>query len=140
MPLQVWLAQARQNFTEGAFAPDVQAGELAVPVGDVREPFIDAGDIADAAVAALLEAGHEGRLYELTGPRLLTFAEAVGDAARVRTVPMAEFTAGLRAYGLSKGEVALLEYLFGEVLDGRNASVTDGVRRVLGREAREVVR
>ena len=62
-----------QNFTEGAFAPDVQAGELALPVGDVREPFIDADDIADAAVAALLEDGHEGELYELTGPRLLTF-------------------------------------------------------------------
>jgi uncharacterized protein YbjT (DUF2867 family) len=129
-----------QNFTEGAFAPDVHAGELAVPVGDVREPFIDADDIADAAVAALLEDGHEGRLYELTGPRLLTFAEAVGGAARVRTVPMTEFTAGLRASGLGTAEVTLLEYLFGEVLDGRNASVTDGVRRVLGREPREVVR
>jgi hypothetical protein len=35
-------------------------------------------------------------------------------------------------------EVALLAYLFGEVLDGRNASVTDGVRRILGREPREL--
>ena len=118
-----------QNFTEGAFAPDVQAGELALPVGDVREPFIDADDIADAAVAALLEDGHEGELYELTGPRLLTFAEAVGDTARVRSVPMAEFTAGLASVGLGKAEIALLEYLFGEVLDGRNASVTDGVQQ-----------
>jgi uncharacterized protein YbjT (DUF2867 family) len=128
-----------QNFTEGAFAPDVQAGELALPVSDVREPFIDADDIADAAVAALLEDGHEGELYELTGPRLLTFDEAVGDAASVRTVPMTEFTAQLRDLGLPAGEVTLLEYLFTEVLDGRNASVTDGVRRVLGREPRDVV-
>jgi len=128
-----------QNFTEGAFAPDVQAGELALPVGDVREPFIDVDDIADAAVAALLEDGHQGELYELTGPRLLTFAEAVGGAARVRTVPMADFTAQLRAYGLSTAEVALLEYLFTEVLDGRNESVTDGVRRILGRDPRDVV-
>jgi uncharacterized protein YbjT (DUF2867 family) len=129
-----------QNFTEGAFAPDVRAGELALPVGDVREPFIDADDIADAAVAALLEDGHGGALYELTGPRLLTFAEAVGDAARVRTIPMADFTAQLASYGLTKGEVALLEYLFTEVLDGRNASVGDGVQRILGRAPREVAR
>lgn len=127
-----------QNFTEGAFAHDVQAGELALPVGDVREPFIDADDIADAAVAALLEDGHEGELYELTGPRLLTFAEAVGDTARVRSVPMAEFTAGLASVGLGKAEIALLEYLFGEVLDGRNASVADGVPRILGRAPRDV--
>ena len=128
-----------QNFTEGAFAPDVQAGELALPVGDVREPFIDADDIADAAVAALLEDGHEGELYELTGPRLLTFAEAVGDTARVRSVPMAEFTAGLASVGLGKAEIALLEYLFGEVLDGRNTSLTDGVERILGRPPLDVV-
>ena len=130
-----WFAQ---NFTEGAFAAAVEGGELAVPVSDVREPFIDAEDIADAAVVALLEDGHEGRLYELTGPRLLTFAEAVGDAARVRTVPMAEFTAQLASYGVDEAEIALLEYLFGEVLDGRNASVTDGVQRILGRPARDV--
>jgi len=128
-----------QNFTEGAFAPDVQAGELALPVGDVREPFIDADDIADAAVAALLDDGHEGALYELTGPRLLTFGEAVGNTARVRSVPMAEFTAGLASVGLEEAEIALLEYLFGNVLDGRNAWVTDGVQRVLGRAPREVM-
>jgi len=128
-----------QNFTEGAFAPDVQAGELALPVGDVREPFIDADDIADAAVAALLDDGHEGALYELTGPRLLTFGEAVGNTARVRSVPMAEFTAGLASVGLEEAEIALLEYLFGNVLDGRNAWVTDGVQQVLGRAPREVM-
>ena len=36
------------------------------------------------------------------------------------------------------GEVIdLLTYLFSEVLDGRNAHVTDGVRRALGREPRD---
>ncbi len=54
----------------------------ALPAGDVREPFIDADDIADVAVAALTEAGHEGQIYEVTGPRLMTFAEAVEDIAR----------------------------------------------------------
>ena len=80
-----------------------------------------------------------GALYELTGPRLLTFGEAVGNTARVRSVPMAEFTAGLASVGLEEAEIALLEYLFGNVLDGRNAWVTDGVQQVLGRAPREVM-
>ena len=45
------------------------------------EPFVDAEDIADVAVAALTDDRHLGELYELTGPRLLTFADAVGEIA-----------------------------------------------------------
>ena len=57
------------------------SGEIALPAGDVAEPFVDADDIAEVAVAALTEDGHAGRLYELTGPRLLTFADAVAEIA-----------------------------------------------------------
>ena len=57
------------------------------------EPFVDADDIADVAVAAFTEPGHVGELYELTGPRLLTFAEAVQEIAaasgrEIRYVPV----------------------------------------------------
>jgi uncharacterized protein YbjT (DUF2867 family) len=137
-----WFAQ---NFTEGALAQDVASGDVALPVGDVGEPFIDVDDIADAAVVALLEDGHAGRVYELTGPRLLTFEDAVREIARAsgrdvrfRRVPMDEYRATLARYGVPEDEIALLAYLFGEVLDGRNASVTDGVRRILGREPRDL--
>jgi uncharacterized protein YbjT (DUF2867 family) len=133
-----------QNFTEGAFAPGVQAGELALPVGDVREPFIDADDIADAAVAALLEDGHEGKLYELTGPRLLTFAEAVAEIGRgtgreLRYVPVTveDYTAAAAEQGVPEDVIGLLGYLFSEVLDGRNAMRADGVQQALGREPRD---
>jgi hypothetical protein len=50
----------------------VLSGEIRLPAGDVPTPFLDAGDIADVAVAALTEEGHVGQLYELTGPRSLT--------------------------------------------------------------------
>jgi uncharacterized protein YbjT (DUF2867 family) len=136
-----WFAQ---NFTEGAFAPAVLSGEVALPVGDVGEPFLDVEDIADAAVAALLEDGHEGQLYEMTGPRLLTFEEALAEISAVsgrqvtfRQVPMEEFRTQLAAQGLPEEEIALLAYLFGEVLDGRNERVADGVQRALGREPRD---
>jgi uncharacterized protein YbjT (DUF2867 family) len=133
-----------QNFDEGVFGESLAAGELALPAGDVGEPFVDVEDIADVAVAALTEDGHVGELYELTGPRLLTFADAVAEIGRAagRELRYAQispeaFEAELVAVGVASEFVELLRYLFGEVLDGRSAHVTDGVQRALGREARD---
>ncbi|SAK63400.1 NmrA-like protein [Caballeronia arationis] len=136
-----WFAQ---NFSETHFLEPILAGELALPVADIGEPFVDVDDIADVAVAALTEEGHVGRLYELTGPRLLTFAEAVAEIARASgrpirfaRVPMEDYVAALDAAGLPPDMIDLIRYLFTEVLDGRNACVTDGVSRALGRPARD---
>ncbi|GAA4623128.1 NAD(P)H-binding protein [Cellulomonas oligotrophica] len=134
-----------QNFSESFLLDDVRAGRVVLPVGDVREPFVDLEDVADVAVAALTDDAHRGLVHELTGPRAVTFAEAVAvlaDAAGrpVELVPVTleEFTAGLRAQGVPDDAVALLAYLFTEVLDGRGEAVTDGVRRALGREATDL--
>jgi uncharacterized protein YbjT (DUF2867 family) len=133
-----------QNFSEGYMVDGILAGELALPVTDVREPFVDADDIADVAVAALTEDGHAGQVYELTGPRPLTFAEAVAEIAEasgrdVRFVPisMDEFTAALAEQDVPGDFVWLLTYLFTEVLDGRNEQPADGVQRALGRAPRD---
>ena len=132
-----------QNFSEGFFLDPVLSGEVVLPAGDMAEPFVDADDIADVAVAALTEDRHIGELYELTGPRLLTFAEAVEEIAkatgreiRYAPVPVDEFASAMAAQ--VPGEVIeLLTYLFTEVLDGRNAHLADGVQRALGREPRD---
>ncbi|WP_217914542.1 hypothetical protein [Miltoncostaea marina] len=136
-----WFAQ---NFSEGHLLEPLLAGELALPVGDVPEPFVDVDDVADVAVAALTGDGHGGRVHELTGPRALTFAGAVDEIARAAgrelrfaTVPMDAFTAGLEGAGTPPDVVRLMRHLFTEVLDGRNARPTDGVRRAIGREARD---
>ena len=133
-----------QNFSEGFLLEAVLEGVVSLPVGDVREPFVHADDLADIAVAALTEDGHAGQLYEITGPRLMTFADAVAEIAqatgrdvRFETVPMEGFAAELSRQGLSADEAWLVEFLFGEVLDGRNESLTDGVQRALGREPRD---
>jgi uncharacterized protein YbjT (DUF2867 family) len=133
-----------QNFSESYFREPLLAGELALPADTVPEPFVDAEDIADVAVEALTEDGHSGRLYELTGPRLLTFAEAVAEIARasgreLRYVPISleEFAAGLAEEDVPEDVVSLLTYLFTEVLDGRNAYLNDGVQRALGRDPRD---
>ena len=133
-----------QNFSEDYLLEPVLAGEVALPAGDTPEPFIDADDIADVAVAALTEDGHVGRLYELTGPRLLTFAEAVHEIAEatgreIRYVPVSidEYATAATGQGVPDEVIDILTYLFGEVLDGRNAHLADGVQRALGREPRD---
>ena len=131
-----------QNFSEGEFLPMIHGGTIALPAADVAEPFIDINDIADVAVAALTEPGHASEVYEVTGPRMLTFSELAAELSEaagyrvnfVRISPEA-FAAGVAEAGVP-GEVAwLLNYLFDTVLDGRNAYVADGVRRALGRDA-----
>ncbi|KAA9353666.1 NAD(P)H-binding protein [Larkinella humicola] len=130
-----------QNFSESYLLEPILAGYVTLPVGHVGEPFIDVDDIAEVAVAALTENGHTGQLYELTGPRLLTFEEAVGEIARTigrsiqyEPISMSAYAAMLKEYGIPEAFVALLTYLFTEVLDGRNASLADGVERALGRK------
>jgi uncharacterized protein YbjT (DUF2867 family) len=133
-----WFAQ---NFSEDFWRDLVVSGEVALPAGEVPEPFVDADDIADVAVAALTDDRHIGEVYELTGPRLLTFAEAVDEIARatgreIRFVPMSieDFAAAAAEEGVPGEMIELLTYVFSEVLDGRNAHLADGVQRALGRE------
>ena len=133
-----------QNFDEGYLLDPVLSGEVALPAGDVPEPFVDADDIADVAALALTEDGHSGEVYEVTGPRPLTFAEAVDEIAhatgrdiRYTGIGVDELAAGLAEAQVPDDYIGLLRYLFGEVLDGRNANVTDGVQRALGREPRD---
>ncbi|MFF2041144.1 NAD(P)H-binding protein [Kitasatospora sp. NPDC058170] len=129
-----------QNFNESFFLDPVLYGELALPTGDAVEPFVDADDIADVATAALTEDGHHGQVYELTGPRLLSYADvaaelskATGREIRFSAVTVEEYREVLAQAGLP-GEFA---DLFTMILDGRNAHLSDGVRRALGREPKD---
>jgi uncharacterized protein YbjT (DUF2867 family) len=133
-----------QNFSEGAFVDMVRHGTIALPARDVPEPFIDVNDIADVAVAALSEAGHEYEVYEVTGPRLLTFADVAREISQatgrtVRFVPISRqaFDDAIREAGAPAEYAWLLNYLFETVLDGRNAYLCDGVQRALGRAPRD---
>lgn len=133
-----------QNFSEDYMLEHVLSGEIRLPAGDVPTPFLDADDIADVAVAALSDEGRGGQLYELTGPRSLTFAEVAAEISKstgreVRYVPVSleEHAAEATEHGMPAEVVELLTYLFSEVVDGRNAGTTEGVLRALGREGRD---
>lgn len=132
-----------QNFSENYMRDELLSGSLTLPVGPTKEPFIDADDIADVAVAALTEAGHRNRLYELTGPELFSFNEAVSEIAGAtgrklsfHPVSFADYEAALREQALPEDVITLLRYLFTELFDGRNANVAHGVEEALGRKPR----
>jgi uncharacterized protein YbjT (DUF2867 family) len=135
-----WFAQ---NFSEGYLRDPVLAGVLPMPGGDTPEPIIDIDDIADVAVAALTEEGHDGQLYEVTGPRLMTFADVAAELSRatgreVRHIPISfeAFHANVaQAGGTLVADV--FTAIARETLDGRNAHTTDGVMRALGRAPRD---
>jgi hypothetical protein len=106
-----------QNFSEDHMLAHVLSGEVALPAGNTPEPFVDADDIADVAVAALTDDRHVGQLYELTGPRLLTFAQAVEEIAEaagreVRYLPVSieQHTAAAAEQGVPREAIGLLTY------------------------------
>jgi uncharacterized protein YbjT (DUF2867 family) len=133
-----------QNFSEHFLLEPVLDGVIALPARDVAEPFLDVDDVADVAVAALTQPGHAGRVYELTGPRLLTFADvaaelsaATGREVRYLPVTPEEYAAGAAEAGIPPEEIEPLTDLFVRVLDGHNAHLSGDVERVLGRPARD---
>lgn len=135
-----WFAQ---NFSEGPWRPGILAGTLALPTGDGGTPFVDAEDIAEVAVAALTEDRHSGRVYDLTGPRPISFGEAVGLIARAtgRTIRHVDvepdvFVERQAAAGVSPDVARLLTGLLVAIGDGSGATPSDGVERALGRPPR----
>lgn len=129
-----------QNFSESFMLDGILAGELVLPADDTVEPFIDADDIADVAVAALTEAGHRNKLFEVTGPRALSFAEciqeiaaAIGLPLKYTRVPVDDYIIALQEQGVPEAMQWLLHELFTVVFDGRNSRAMPGVEQALGR-------
>lgn len=135
-----WFAQ---NFSEGYLRDPILAGVLPMPGGDIAEPIIDIDDIADVVVAALTEEGHLGHRYEVTGPRLMTFAQmaevlsaTLGRPIQHIPITFEDFHTNVAASG---GDFVadVFTSIARETLDGRNAHTADGVERALGRKPRD---
>lgn len=131
-----------QNFSEGFMIEGILSGELMLPAGDIVEPFIDIDDIADVAVAALTRPELRNRLFEVSGPRAITFAqaaaeisEAVGYTVKFTRISIDEFLQALREEGQPEEMLWLMNELFTVVFDGRNSKPASGVEEALGRPA-----
>ncbi|GAA1345086.1 NmrA family transcriptional regulator [Arthrobacter roseus] len=132
----------QQNFSEHFLAGPVQRGCLRLPAPDVPEAFVDLDDVADAAFVALTRGGPGNATYELSGPELLSFADAAailsearGVPARFEAVDVSTFVEDLATDGIPAEEAEPLAHLFTDILDGRNAHLVHGVEQLLARPA-----
>lgn len=132
-----------QNFSEGFLIEGIRAGQVALPAGQINEPFIDADDIAEVAFHCLTRPELHNQLFEITGPELLTFEKCVSMIADATEQPIAfvpittkDLLEGLKQQGLPEDVLWLMNELFTHVMDGRNSYVTQDVEKVLGRPAK----
>jgi len=131
-----------QNFSESFFLDPILAGHVSLPRAEALEPFTDANDIADVVVQTIIDDKHNGQTYELTGPRLLTLPKAISEISKAcgRNIQFQSLTLDenvnlLRSYQLPEDHIWLFNYLFEEVLDGRNATISNDIEKILGRKA-----
>ncbi len=134
-----------QNFSESFFLDPIIAGHVALPKAEAKVPYVDTDDIADVAVAVLMDDQHNGQIYELTGPRLLTFQEvikeiatATGRAIQFTSISLSAYTKMLEEFQVPADYIWLINYLFSEVLDNKeNAVVKHDIEKVLGRKPKD---
>lgn len=134
-----------QNFSESFFLDGVIAGHLALPMPEARIPFVDADDIAEVVVEALLKDEHNGKTFEVTGPRLLTFKEAAAEISKAtgreikyEAVTLDQYSKMMESAGVPDSYIWLFNYLFTEVLgNAANQVVTNDVEKLFGRKAKD---
>ena len=131
-----------QNFSEGFLIDGVLSGKIALPSGNIPEPFIDVDDIADVAFACLTEKRLINQVFEVTGPEAITLNDCARIIAKVTQrdimfVPITaeQFISVLSEQGLPDDVLWLMNELFTVVMDGRNSEPQDGVKKALGRPA-----
>lgn len=130
-----------QNFSDGFFKTFIDLGQISLPVNTVSEPFIDIDDIAEIVTQSIVDVKHQNRLYEVTGPDLLTFNDiaeqftaVLGKPIEFSPISPAKFESSMSALGVPEDVISMLNFLFTEVLDGRNEYITGGVEQALGRK------
>ncbi len=132
-----------QNFSEGAFLDFVLSGNVALPMPEAEIPFVDADDIAKVVTKVLVDDFYNGKTVTVTGPRKMTFSEAIetiasgiGKEIHYQPISIEEFKDGMKAAGLPDSYIWLFSYLFKEVLGNPdNQEVSNDVQKVLEKEA-----
>jgi len=131
-----------QNFSESFFLEPILEGFVALPQAEAKVPYVDTEDIADVVVEALLNEKHNGEIYQLTGPRLLTFKSAIQEISNAidreiifTPISLSAYTEAMKQQGVPSDFVWLIEYLFAEVLTNpSNSEITNDIQKVLGRK------
>jgi len=135
-----------QNFSESFFLEPIIEGFVALPQAEAKVPYVDTDDIADVVVTTLLNDEHNSKIYQLTGPRLLTFREIIQEISEVTEreisftpITLAAYTNAMKQQGVPADFVWLVEYLFSEVLvNPSNSEITNDIENILGRKPKDI--
>ena len=137
-----WFAQ---NFSEGSLHQPVMENVIPMPGDGIGEPIVDLDDFAEVAVKVLTEFGHENRIYEITGPRVITFGEVANILTEtlnrhIQYVPITfeAFHEELER-ATDKAYADIVTSIARETFDGRNANLSGDVERLLNRPSSDFI-
>ena len=131
-----------QNFSESFLLDPILQGVVALPRGEAKVPYVDTDDIAEVAVAALLDDAHIGKIYHLTGPEAFTYREVIAEIAKATgreikytPISLSAYAQMLKTHGIPEDYVWLIDYLFTEVLGNPQVSeISNDIEKVLKRK------
>jgi uncharacterized protein YbjT (DUF2867 family) len=116
-------------------------GKLFAPAGDAGISMIHPQDVAAVASVALVEDGHEGKTYTLTGPEAITFGqvagylrEALGREIEYLNVPDEAALHSMVEQGLPEFVAGQIVTVFGFLRDGAQERTTGTVLTLTGRD------
>ncbi|MBW9095409.1 NAD(P)H-binding protein [Microbacterium jejuense] len=139
----------RNNWYIENYTPDAlraaETGVIAASVGDGRVAAASRADYADAAAVVLVEDGHVGRTYELSGDTAVSYAELAAAAAEavgrdVSYVPVTreQFEAALTEAGLDAGTVGFVAAMEDGIARGVLADADPTLARLIRRPTTSV--
>ena len=125
-----------------AWAPSIKAERVVrSSTADGRRPFIHSEDIASVCIAALLSDEYTGKTLPITGPESLTFreatdiiGEAIGKSLSYQVISDEQARERYSRISSSPEETEAHVALWRAIRDGRLASTTDCVERILGKK------
>ncbi|WP_432487317.1 NAD(P)H-binding protein [Kineococcus sp. SYSU DK018] len=133
----------RNSFYLDVLPEFVTDGALRGPAGEGRLGAVARADVAEVAVAALLDESHAGRTYDVTGPQALSMAEVARTITRVTGEPVRyvqetveEAYASRAGFGAPRWEVDGWVSTYTAVAAGELDVVSDVVQRLTGHPAR----
>lgn len=131
-----------QNFISPVFfGPQIQQGMLTLPVGEGKTGWIDTRDIAAVAAKVLTQTGHENKLYNLTGPELLTTSEVTDVLSRVAgreikfiDIPEEAYAQAVRNFGVREETIQKMLDLMRKWRLNVHDFITQDVEQITGKK------
>ncbi|MGB3788472.1 MAG: SDR family oxidoreductase [Phormidesmis sp.] len=117
-------------------------GQFYLPFAEAKQSLVDVRDLAGVAFQAFTEAGHRGKIYELTGPESLSYHDVAQQLStligkEVAYVPTSNEAAlqGMLDSGMPEWTAKALAELYGVFATGDFANTNNNIQTITGQSA-----